>query len=133
MQEQANIVDQSRHPISAPYGNTYNPDWRTHPDLSWKPKLPAYTPTGLQQQQTPPSSPVEQAIVNLSKVVGRFVEEQKTVNAQTTQKIKTLEGSFNKRLDDLQCSISRLNSQQQIQEKGKFPSQKQPNPSGLHE
>ena len=26
MQEQANIVDQSRHPISAPYGNTYNPN-----------------------------------------------------------------------------------------------------------
>ena len=26
MQEQANIVDQSRHPINAPYGNTYNPN-----------------------------------------------------------------------------------------------------------
>ena len=93
MQEQANMVDQSRHPISAPYGNTYNPDWRNHPNLSWKPKPPAYTPTGSQQQQTPPSSPVEQAIVNLSKVVGHFVEEQKTVNAQTTQKIETLEGT----------------------------------------
>ena len=34
MQEQANIVDQSRHLISAPYGNTYNPDWRNHPNLS---------------------------------------------------------------------------------------------------
>ena len=133
MQEQANIVDQSQHPISAPYGNTYNQDWRNHPNFSWKPKPPAYSPTGSQQQQTPPSSPIEQAIVNLSKVVGHFIEEQKTVNAQTTQKIKTLEGTFNKRLDDLQCLVSRLTSQQQIQEKGKFPSQKQPNPSGLHE
>ena len=44
-----------------------------------------------------------------------------------------LEGTFNKILDDLQCSVSRLTSQQQIQEKGKFPSQKQPNSSGLHE
>ena len=26
MQEKANIVDQNRHPMSAPYGNTYNPD-----------------------------------------------------------------------------------------------------------
>ena len=26
MQEQANIVDQIRHPISSPYGNTYNPE-----------------------------------------------------------------------------------------------------------
>ena len=71
--------------------------------------------------------------MNLSKVVGHFVEEQKTVNAQTTQKIETLEGTFNKRLDDRQYSVSRLTSQQQMQEKGKFPSQKQPNLSGLHE
>ena len=49
------------------------------------------------------------------------------------KKIETLEGTFNKRLDDLQCSVSRLTSQQQKQEKGKFPSQKQQNPSGLHE
>ena len=45
MQEQANIVDQGRHPISAPYRNTYNPDWRNHPNLSWKPKPQAYSPT----------------------------------------------------------------------------------------
>ena len=133
MQEQANIVDQSRHPISAPYGNTYDLDWRNHPNFLWKPKPPAYTPTGSQQQQTPPSSPVEQAIVNLSKVVGHFVEEQKTVNAQTTQKIEKLEGTFNKRLDDLQCSVSKLTSQQQMQKKGKFPSQKKKTPNGLHE
>ena len=38
MQEQANIVDKGRHPISAPYRNTYNPNWRNHPNLSWKPK-----------------------------------------------------------------------------------------------
>ena len=75
MQEQANIVDQSRHPINAPYGNTYNPNWRNHPNLSWKQKPSAYTPTGSQQQQPPPSSPVEQAIVNLSKLVGHFMEE----------------------------------------------------------
>ena len=75
MQEQANIVGQSRPPTNAPYGNTYcGTNWRNHPNLSWKPKPPAYAPTGSQQQQPPPSSPVEQAIVNLSKVVGNFVE-----------------------------------------------------------
>ena len=55
------------------------------------------------------------------------------MNAQTAQKIETLEGTFNKRLYDLQYSVSKLTSQQQMQEKGKFPSQKQPNPNGLHE
>ena len=133
MQEQANIVGQSRPPTNAPHGNTYNPNLRNHPNLSWKPKPPAYAPTGSQQQQPPPSSPVEQAIVNLSKVVGNFVEEQKTVNAQTTQKIETLEDTLNKKIDDLQYSVSRLTNQQQVQEKGKFPSQTQPNPKGLHE
>ena len=111
MQEQENIVGQSRPPTNAPYGNTYNPNWRNHPNLSWKPKPPAYAPIGSQKQQ--PSSPVEQAIVNLSKDVGNFVEEQKTVNVQTTQKIKTLEGTLNKKkkIDKPQYSVSRLTNQ----------------------
>ena len=131
MQEQANIVDQSRHPINAPYGNTYNQNWRNHPNLSWKPKPPSCTPTGSQQQQPPPSS-LLQAIINLRKVVGHFVEEQKTMNAQTTDKIVTLEDTLNKKIDDLQYSVFRLTNQQ-AQEKGKFSSQAQPNPRGLHE
>ena len=65
--------------------------------------------------------------------MGHFVEEQKTVNAQTTHKIETLEGTVNKKLDDPQYPFSRLTIQQQVQEKGKFPSQTQPNPKGLHE
>ena len=94
-------MDQSRHPINSPYGNIYNPNWRNYPNLSWNPKPPIYTPTGSQQQQPSPSSPVEEAIVNLSKVMGHFVEGQKTVNAQTPQNIETLEGTLNKKLDDL--------------------------------
>ena len=82
MQEQENIVGQSKPPTNAPYGNTYNPNWRNHPNLSWKPQPPTYVPLGAQQQQPPTSSPVEQAILNLSKVVGNFVEEQKAINAQ---------------------------------------------------
>ena len=81
--EQANVVGQYKPPANASYNNTYNPNWRNHPNLSWKPKPPAYVPPGAQQQygsssqpQPPPSSsPVEQAIMNLSKVVGSFVEE----------------------------------------------------------
>ena len=48
MQEQANIVGQSRPPTNAPYGNTYNPNWRNHPNLLWKLKPPAYVPPGAQ-------------------------------------------------------------------------------------
>ena len=64
--------------------------------------------------------------------MGHFVEEQKPMNSQTTQKIVTLEGTLNKKIDDLKYSVSRLTNQQ-AQEKGKFSSQAQPNPRGLHE
>ena len=32
--EQANVVGQYKPPATAPYGNTYNPNWRNHPNLS---------------------------------------------------------------------------------------------------
>ena len=153
MQEHAYVLGQNKPPTNAPYGNTYNPNWRNHSNLSWKPKPPAYAPQGAQQQfsstsaqqqQPPPSSPVEQAILNLSKVVGTFVEEQKVLNVQTNQKIETVESSLNKKIDgmhseisnkydNLQSSISRLSNQQQGPEKGKFLSQTQQNWRGMHE
>ena len=82
--------------------------------------------------------------MNLSKVVGNFVEEQKTINAQINQRIEKVESSIDKRIeglhkslnqkiDTMQSSISSLNNQQQVQEKGRFPSQTLPNPRGVHE
>ena len=82
--------------------------------------------------------------MNLSKVVGTFVEEQKVLNVQTNQKIETTESLLNKKIDNmhseisnksdnLQSSISRLSNHQQSLEKGKFPSQTQQNPRGMHE
>ena len=49
MQEHAHVLGQNKPPINAPYGNTYNPNWRNHPNLSWKPKPLAYAPLGAQQ------------------------------------------------------------------------------------
>ena len=48
--KQANVVGQFKPPINAPYGNTYNPNMRNHPNLSWKPKPPSYVPPTAQQQ-----------------------------------------------------------------------------------
>ena len=70
--------------------------------------------------------------------------EQKTVNVQLNQRIDTMERTLNKRMDgfhneiaqkiyNLQYSISRLTNQHQVQGKGKFPSQTQQNPRGVHE
>ena len=152
MVEHANVVGQYKPPTNASYGNTYNPNWRNHPNISWKPKPSPYVPPAVQQQcgpssqpQPPPSSsPVEQAIMNLSKVVGNFVEEQKVVNVHANKRIDIVESTLNKKMDNLQIeiskkydnlqySISRLTNQQQVQEKGKFPSQTLLNPRGVHE
>ena len=77
------------------------------------------------------------------------------MNAQANQRIDTVESTLNKKInnlhseisqkydnlqfeisqkyDNLQYSISRLTNQHQVQEKGKFPSQTQPNPKGVYE
>ena len=137
---------------NAPYGNTYNPNWRNHPNLAWRPNPPPYVPPGAkpqfgspsQSQQPPSSSPVEQAILNLSKVVGNFVEEKKGTNVQLAQRIDTVESTLNKKIDglesnlhqkidNLQYSITNINKLLEGQERGRFPSQTLPNPKGIHE
>ena len=115
MSECANTVGQYKpQQHNAPYGNTYNSNWRNHPNLSWKPTPPAYVPPGAkpqfgsqsQSQPPPSSSPVEQAILNLSKVVGNFVEEQKGINVQLAQRIDTVESTLNKRIDGLESNLN---------------------------
>ncbi|RVW69113.1 hypothetical protein CK203_060673 [Vitis vinifera] len=131
--DQANVVGQFRPNNNAPYGNTYNSSWRNHPNFSWKPRPPPYQPQA-QTQAPQQTSSVEQAIVNLSKVMGDFVGEQKAINSQLHQKIENVESSQIKRMDgmqndlsqkidNIQYSISRLTNLNTVNEKGKFPSQ----------
>ena len=83
--------------------NTYNSNWRNHPNFSWKPQPPQYQqPT----QALPQASNLEQAMVNLSKVVGDFVGAQKSINAQLSQRIDSVESSLNKRMDGIQNDLS---------------------------
>ena len=48
------------------------------------------------------------------------------------KKLENLQSEISQKFDNLQYSISRLTNQQHVQEKGKFPSQTQPNPRGVH-
>ena len=111
--EQANVVGQFKPSTNAPYGNTYNLRWRNHPNLSWKPKPPQYAPPApqyastSQPSQPQSTSPAEQAILNLSKVVDNFMEEHKSINTQLNQKINTVENTLNKRVDGFQNDIAK--------------------------
>lgn len=139
--DQANVVGQFRPNNNAPYGNTYNSSWRNHPNFSWKARATQY------QQPDPPSqqsSSIEQIIANLSKVVGDFVGKQEATNARVDQRMDRMESVLNKRMDgmqndmnqkfdNIQYSISRLTNLNTLQEKGRFPSQPNQNPKGVHE
>ena len=125
--EQANVIGQFKPNSNASYGNTYNSSWRNHPNFSWKPRAPQYQQPAQPSQQ---ASSLEQAIVNLNKVVG----DQKSINSQLGQRIDSVENTLNKRMDgmqndlsqkidNLQYSISRLINLNTVQEKGRFPSQ----------
>ncbi|RVW77679.1 hypothetical protein CK203_053379 [Vitis vinifera] len=135
--DQTNVVGQFKPNNNALYGNTYDSSWRNHPNFSWKERASQYQqPTQLSQQ----SSSLEQAIVNLSKVVEDFVGDQKAINAQLSQRIdsveRTMDGMQNdlsQKIDNLQYSISRLTNLNIVQEKGRFPSQPHQNPKGIHE
>ena len=79
-----------------------------------------YYPSTPQPPQPPQLTYlVKQAILNLSKLVDTFIEEQRALNVQANQKIDIVESSLEKRInglqreidqkfDNLQKSISRL-------------------------
>ena len=82
---------------------------------------PQYAPPPYPQS----TSPMEEAILNLTKLVGNFVEVQKTINSQLSQKIDIMENIVDKRidglqsemeykLDNLQYPISMLTNQQHV-------------------
>ena len=82
--------------------------------------------------------------MNLRKVVGDFVGDQKSINAQLSQRIDSVESTLNKikdgmqndlsqKIDNLQYSISRLTNLNTVKKKGKFSSQPHQNPKSIHE
>ena len=102
--------------------STYPPPLQyDHPE----PPCYASTPQSPQSPQPPQSiPPFEQAILDLTRKVNDFVEENKELNAQLRKKIHTEENSMDQRLDglkddfehkwdNLQDSIEDLNDQQQ--------------------
>nr|CAN77539.1 hypothetical protein VITISV_008121 [Vitis vinifera] len=99
----------------------------------------------MQPAQAPQqASNLDQAMVNLSKVVGDFLGAKNSINAQLSQRIDSVESSLNKRMDgiqndlsqkidNLQYSISRFANLNKVQEKENFPSQHYQNSKGIHE
>ena len=110
--EYRSMRDYGNQWMSSPYGNSYHHSWENHTNSSWEPRPPQYAPPEppcyaptSQQQQPPPLSPVEQAILNLSKQVDNFIEDNRVVNVQAKREIETVKSSLNKELDGFQSEI----------------------------
>ena len=118
--------------MSSPYGSSYNHSWGNHTNSSWEPRPPQYdhpeppfyasTPQSPQSPQPPQSiPPFEQAILDLTRIVDDFVEENKEINAHSivtvednlNKKIDGLKDDFEHKWDNLQDSIESLINQQQ--------------------
>ncbi|RVW86389.1 hypothetical protein CK203_035574 [Vitis vinifera] len=110
--------------------NTYNSNWRDHPNFSWKPQPPQYQQPAQAPQQ---ASSLEQAIANLTKVVGDFIGKQEATNARLDKRMDEMQNDLSQKLDILQDSISRLANLNTVQEKENFPSQPYQNSMSIHE
>ena len=114
MRDYRNLAWQNQQPLGRnPNPNRsmrdYRDQWKSAPVYSVPstyapPPLPQYASLS-QPQPSQPISLVEQAILDLTKLVGDVVEEQKKINAQLSQKIDTMENNVNKRIDGLQSEM----------------------------
>ena len=121
MRDYRNLAWQNQQPLGRnPNPNRYMRDYRDQwmsapvysvpstyppPPQYDHPEPPFYASTP--QSPQPPQSipPFEQAILDLTKLVGDVVEEQKKINAQLSQKIDTMENNVNKRIDGIQSEM----------------------------
>ena len=80
----------------------YRDHWMSAPSYMVPPQ---YTSTPPPPQPPQLISPIEQTILDLSKQVDNFIEDNKAVNVQANKEIETVEGSLNKELDGFQRKI----------------------------
>ena len=117
MRDYRNLPWQNQQPLGRnPNPNRsmrdYRDQWMSAPVYSVPstyapPASPYFTLTPQPQQPPQLTSSVEQAILNLSKLVDNFKEEQRAVNVQANQEINIVESSLNKELDGFQSEIDK--------------------------
>ena len=115
MRDYRNLPWQNQQPLGRnpnPYRSMrdYRNQWMSAPICSVPltnapPASPYYASTPQPPQPPQLTSSVEQAILNLSKLVDNFIEEQRVVNVQANQEIDTVESSLDKELDGFQSEI----------------------------
>ena len=90
LEGQTNFVEQYKAPPfrnNNGYGNTYNPNWNNHPNLSLKQNQ------CLNQNNQAPTqgNSLTNELLEIKKIMLDFIGEQKVINKKQDQRLKSLE------------------------------------------
>jgi hypothetical protein len=116
LHDQVNSINTFKKPFPSPYSETYNPEWRNHPNFSWRNNNHVQVPQSQKPGNTFSYQPSR--VQTLEETLQAFMQTQANVNNQTSQDI-----------NEIKNTLSTLTASLRTQEKGKFPAQPQPNPS----
>ncbi|XP_060972621.1 uncharacterized protein LOC133038474 [Cannabis sativa] len=125
--EEANALHSYGKPNDSPFSNTYNPNWRNHPNFSWRQNQPQMNqgnqfnmpnPNHAQPSQTYPP----QRKPSLEDTLQQFMQSTQQIMQNQSQSIAKLE-----------TQLGQLANAVTEREKGRFPSQPVPNPKGQYE
>ena len=132
--EQANLMYDNNK-----FGNSYNPNWRNHPNLSWKPNPPpnnfnpppnnfgppnVYRPPFQNPQNQGKFFPQNQSQPSLEDTFKAFMQATTSHIHESQSHMRTTSQAISK----LETQIGQLATQMAEREKGKLPSQPIPNP-----
>ena len=118
-----------------PYAQSYNPNWRNHPNFSWRQNQPQmnqghqYNPPNQSHAQPNMSYPQPQRKPSLEDTMQQFMQTTQQFMQSTQQALQTNSQSLLK----LETQIGQLATVVGEREKGKFPSQPVPNPKSQYE
>lgn len=141
--EQANALNNFGKPFASPFSETYNQNWRNHPNFSWKQNQPPMNVGGQQIHQQPQFRPPTQSYPPIPQATPQVMAPQRPQSSleeslkafmhSTNQAIQEMKNSSQlntQAISKLENQVGRLATQVGEREKGKFPSQPIPNPKG---
>ena len=127
--EQINALNNFRKPFGTAFSEPYNPNWRNHPNFSWRTTQPQLNFGGNQNSQNnqfrPPNQPYHSAPQSNPQFAAP--QPQQSSLEESLQKFMQVTGQA---ISKLEQQIGQLATVVGEREKGKFPSQPLPNPKG---
>ncbi|XP_070050238.1 uncharacterized protein [Nicotiana tomentosiformis] len=114
------------------YGNTYNPNWRNHPNFSWGGNQGAqnqYKSQAPQQQYRPPHT--EQQVISTSHIeemIKKLMADQQAHTAKMIKKVMVDQQAQATIMRNLERQVGQLASAQNTRPVGALPSDTEANP-----